>query len=91
MRTTTDLFTKRVRASRPAPRHAIALNVRAMDGARRTWIAVFNHIGGTISSGSLSSGYFDWGLPFHLGRNVYLGLEGTAANGSTITGPYAAY
>ncbi len=36
MRTTTDLFTKRERASR----RAAALNVRAMGGARRTWIAL---------------------------------------------------
>ncbi len=52
---------------------------------------VFSGIGGTLSSGSLSSGYFDWGLPFHLGRSVYVGLEGTTANGGAITGPYAAY
>jgi hypothetical protein len=32
---------------------------------------------------------FDWGLPFHLGRNVYIGMEGKAS--SLGTGLYWAY
>ena len=44
---------------------------------------VFNDIGGFFPGG------FDWGLPFFLGRNVYVGFEGKGSN--LGTGPYWAY
>jgi len=45
---------------------------------------VFPNIGGDFPGG-----FFDWGLPFHFGRNVFVGLEG---KGSSLgTGPYWAY
>lgn len=44
---------------------------------------VFPDIGGD------NVGAFDWGLPFHFGRNVYVGIEGKTS--SLGTGPYWAY
>ncbi|UYL08406.1 DUF3443 domain-containing protein [Bdellovibrio sp. SKB1291214] len=36
---------------------------------------------------------FDWGLPFFLGRSVYVGIKGTSAtiNGQTVSGPHWAF
>ncbi len=46
---------------------------------------VFSDIGGP----SIPSGGFDWGLPFFLGRMVYVGIEGRIS--SIGTGPYVAH
>lgn len=47
--------------------------------------AVFPDLGGPSSGG----GTFDWGLPFFLGRAVYVGFEGRAS--PLGTGPYVAH
>jgi hypothetical protein len=44
---------------------------------------VFPDIGGNYVT-------FDWGLPFFLGRSVYIGIEGKASP-YLGTGPYFAY
>lgn len=44
---------------------------------------VFNNVGGPLGNS------FDWGLPFFLGRMVYVGLEGRSS--SLGTGPYWAW
>jgi len=43
----------------------------------------FNNLGGP------SAGIFDWGLPFFLGRNVFVAIAGKSTPGGT--GPYWAY
>lgn len=44
---------------------------------------VFVEIGGNSTEG------FDWGLPFHFGRDIFVGFEGS--NSSLGNGPYWAY
>ena len=46
---------------------------------------VFDDVGGQI--GGVSG--FDWGLPFYLGRNVFVGIDGLKS--SLGSGPYFAY
>jgi hypothetical protein len=41
------------------------------------------------SAGSFMSAYFDWGLPFHFGRNVFTAIEGQATPGGV--GPFVAF
>jgi hypothetical protein len=49
---------------------------------------VFSNVAGTGTDPTIGP-YFDWGVPFFLGRTVFVALEGKSAGGST--GPYWAY
>jgi hypothetical protein len=40
-------------------------------------------------AGRSNAAYFDWGLPFHFGRNVFTAIEGKATPGGE--GPFVAF
>ena len=48
---------------------------------------LFNNLGGTAAPPPI--GGFDWGLPFFLGRNVFVAIEGKSTPGGN--GPFTAY
>jgi hypothetical protein len=53
----------------------------------------FNDLGGSSSAPSVGSAgmgaYFDWGLPFYFGRNVFTAIEGQSTPSGT--GPFVAF
>ena len=62
---------------------AVSFQIASLD-ALAADAGVSSAVGGSSIDGS-----FDWGLPFHLGRDVYIGFE---SEGSTLgTGPLVAY
>jgi hypothetical protein len=61
----------------------VSFDIGNFDKLTNSSYNVFAEIGGN------DPGYFDWGLPFHFGRNIYVGLEGMES-GLGI-GPYWAY
>jgi hypothetical protein len=46
-------------------------------------------IGGPAATNANLGSYFDWGLPFFYGKNVYTAIQGTTVG--TATGPFYAY
>jgi len=56
--------------------------------------AAFNDLAGSasvLSNGSSTNGYFDWGLPFFFGRNVYFAIYGDSVSGTSTIGPFYAF
>jgi hypothetical protein len=61
----------------------VVFNLGNMEQLMGTANSVYAEIGGN------APGLFDWGLPFFIGRNVYVGIEGTTS--ALGSGPYWAY
>jgi Protein of unknown function (DUF3443) len=64
---------------------SVGFQVVSFDQLSKSGNAVFP----TLAGPGLGSGEFDWGLPFFLGRTVYVGLEGKAS--PLGAGPYVAH
>lgn len=62
---------------------SVTFYIANADGLFSTSNAAFNDLGGPGRT------YFDWGLPFFFGRNVFVALDGQATPGGV--GPYWAY
>jgi hypothetical protein len=61
------------------------------DALFKTGFAAFNDLGGDSGTGP-SSDYFDFGIPFFYGRNVFVGIAGkTVPNGASAPYGYWAY
>lgn len=71
-------------ATGPNHLHA-AFQIASLDALTRGSNAVFANVGGTAVQGA----GFDWGLPFFLGRTVYLGVAGRPSQFGS--GPTLAY
>jgi hypothetical protein len=65
-----------------SPSGTVSFQIANFDSLISSPNYVFSNIGG-------NNAVFDWGLPFHFGRTVYVGIEGTGS--SLGVGPYWAY
>jgi len=69
----------------------VTFSIANADYLFSTGNAVFNNLGGD-SGTSPSTDYFDFGIPFFLGRNVFVGIAGkTVPNGASAPYGYWAY
>ena len=81
--TSTKSFSAINQGSSGSPSGTVSFDIGNFDSLTSSSNNVFAEIGGNEPD------YFDWGLPFHFGRNIYIGLEGTE---STLgSGTYWAY
>jgi len=59
---------------------SVTFTIENTDSLFNTGFAAFNDLGGD-SGDSLSTDYFDFGVPFFLGRNVFVGIAGQTVTG----------
>jgi Protein of unknown function (DUF3443)/Bacterial Ig-like domain (group 2) len=76
------------KGSTGSPSNAVAFDIGNATNLFNSGNSVFSELGGSVT-GPPSTLFFDWGLPFFLGRSVYVGIEGKTS--SLGTGPYWAY
>ena len=76
------------KGSTGSPSNAVAFEIGNATNLFNSGNSVFSELGGSVT-GPPSTLFFDWGLPFFLGRSVYVGIEGKTS--SLGTGPYWAY
>jgi len=70
---------------------SITFSIENADGLFQTGYAAFNDLGGDSGTGLLTD-YFDFGIPFFFGRNVFVGIAGkTVPNGVSAPYGYWAY
>ena len=70
---------------------SVSFSIANADSLFNTGFAAFDDLGGD-SGTSLSTDYFDFGIPFFFGRNVFTGIMGTTApNGVSAPNGYWAY
>jgi hypothetical protein len=67
----------------------IALNVNFVVGNTLLLLASQDNIAFGNLAGQSEGPYFDWGLPFHFGRNVFTAIEGQETPGGE--GPFVAF
>jgi hypothetical protein len=79
----TQSFSAINRGSSGSPKGTVSFDIGNYDSLISSFNNVFAEIGGNDPD------YFDWGLPFHFGRNIYVGFEGTAS--ALGSGTYWAY
>jgi hypothetical protein len=65
----------------------VNFNIANADTLFRSGNTVFSNLGANLGGGTL----FDWGLPFFLGRKVFVGIEGKNISGITQSTPLWAY
>ena len=70
---------------------SVSFSIENADSLFQTGFAALNDLGGD-SGTSPSADYFDFGIPFFFGRNVFVGIAGTTVpNGASAPNGYWAY